>query len=115
MLEYVRDLVDGGVGIRVLRWKTDRGGQTWVVDRKGSGDRNGNGRRPFVVGGEAVGEDDQRRTFDFLKDRGSLEFGGNTMNVDKAAKALFTAEKWFWTAEREDDGTRLLKSTPLKF
>jgi hypothetical protein len=112
MLEYVKDLMDGGVGIRVLRWKTDWGGQTWVMDERRNERKEGSERRPFVVGGEAVGGNDKSRSFDFMKDRGIMEFGGNSMKVDKAAKTLFTAEKWRWTAEKEDDGMRLPKTSP---
>jgi hypothetical protein len=110
-LEYIKDCVDTGVGIKIARWRSDRVGQTWVVTEE-KGERR---RRPFVVGGEAVG-DGEGRSFDFTKDRRSMEFGGNSMNVDKAAKALFTAEKWFWTSEREDEGMRLPTTSPsLKF
>ena len=120
MLDYVGGMVEGGVGMRVMRWKTDRGGQSWASVKKvnmvGHEAQSRNERRPFVVGGEAVGEDDKGKTFDFMKDRGSMEFGGSSMNVDKAAKALFTAENWVWTTEREDDGMRLPKTSPsLKF
>ena len=111
-LEYIKDCVDTGVGIKIARWRSDRVGQTWVAERKGKG----KGRRPFLVSGEAVSEEDRGRSFDFTKDRGSMEFGGSSMNVDKAAKAMFTAEKWCWTSEREDEGVKLPKTSPsLKF
>lgn len=114
-LEYIRDCVDTGIGIKVLRWKTDRGSQSWVADRKRD-DVSGGGRRPFVVGGEAVGEENGGRYFDFTKSRSIMEFGSNSINVDSAAKAMFTAEKWCWSAEREDDGMKLPKTSPsLKF
>ena len=116
MLDYVKDLVDGGVGIKVQRWKTDRLGHSWAANKNGVGTHKRNEQRPFVVCGEAVGEDDKGRTFSFMKDRESMEFGGSGMNLDKAAKALFTAERRVWTAERDDDVMRLPKTSPsLKF
>ena len=110
-LEYIRECVDQGIGIRGLRWKTDRAGQSWVVEKENGAE---NGRRPFLVGEEAFGE--EGRTFDFVRERGGIEFGGNSLNVDKAAKSMFMAEKWCWTADMEDDGKRLPKTSPsLKF
>ena len=111
--------MDTGVGIKVMRWKTDRGCQSWVMHKErggGNGVDNGRERRPFVVGDEAVGESEVKG-FDFLRARGGgMEFGGNSLNVDKAAKAMFTAEKWRWTAEREVDEMKLPKTSPsLKF
>ena len=117
-LEYIKDCLDTGIGINVLRWKMDRGSQTWFVDKRkddGSGNRTP-ARRPFIVGSEPVGEEKEGRYFDFTMHRGVMEFGGNSMNVDKSAKTMFTAERWSWTAETQDDGMRLPKTSPsLKF
>ena len=74
------------------------------------------GRGLLWVGGEAVGEENEQGYFDFTKSRSSMEFGGNSINVDKAAKAMFTADQWRWSADSEDDGMRLPKTSPsLKF
>jgi hypothetical protein len=111
-LEYIRDCMDTGIGIKVMRWKTDRASQTWIPSKPTT---NGNGRRPFTVGGEAVGED-SARTFDFTKSRSDIEFGASSLNVDKSAKSMFTADRWNWTAEKDGEGSRPLRTSPsLKF
>jgi hypothetical protein len=112
-LEYIRDCVDTGISIKVTRWKSDRSSQTWIMPK--TSNANGNRRKPFTVGGEAVGEE-SARSFDFTKARSEMEFGANTFNVDKSAKKLFASEKWVWTVEREEESTRLPKSSPsLRF
>jgi hypothetical protein len=113
MLDYVKILTDGSVGIRISTWKKDRAAQSWIIGKKGKESRSE--RRPFVVGGEAVGEDDQPRVFDFTQlSSSSLMWNEKSLNsnYDTAAKNLFTAQKWCWTAETEADGRGLPKNSP---
>jgi hypothetical protein len=111
MLEYIEAILMTAVGLGGPRWKTDRMEETWAVERKKNGGEKRSARKPFVVNGEAAGEDERGRTFVFTE---AMMFAN-----DKAAKALFTAEKWNWSKENEDSdgGIRFsAKSTPsLKF
>lgn len=107
-LDYIKDCFDA-IGINPMRWKTDRATQTWIPQTPSKS----NGKRPFVVGGDAVGQENIR-SFDFSKARSSLQFGSNSLDTDKSAKNLFTAETWVWTQGQEAESSRLLK-TSLKW
>ena len=112
-LEYIRDCIDAGIGIKVARWKMDRSSQTWIIPK--SSNANGNRRKPFTVGDHAVGEE-SARSFEFTTARSEMEFGANMFNADKSAKKLFTAERWTWTFEKEQESTSLPKTSPsLRF
>lgn len=106
-LRYIKDCMDTGLGIKTMLWRSDRASQTWISSKLISG----NGKKPFMVAGEAVG--DKGNFFDFTKADSRTELGGNSFNTDKLAKALFTADKRKWTLEKGEESIRL-KST-LKF
>jgi hypothetical protein len=105
-LRYIKDCMDTGIGIKVMLWKSDRAIQTWISSKP----THGKGRKPFVVAGEAVGE--QGGFFDFTN-VGPMELGANAFNTDKTAKTLFTADRRKWTLEKGEESTRLKSS--LKF
>jgi hypothetical protein len=102
-LDYIRDCIDTGVGIKVMRWRSDRAAHTWIAPEP----TTGKGRKPFIVGGE-----DNMKTFDFTKSKSAMEMGANSFNVDQSAKSMFTAEKWIWTPEKEEENPRLVKTWP---
>jgi hypothetical protein len=104
-LDYIRICIDYGIGIKVTRWKTDRATQTWITPKPTSG----KGRKPFRVGDEL-----DVPCFDFAKAKPAIELAANTFNADHLAKTLFTAKRWIWTPEQENDNPRLLTPS-LKF
>jgi len=62
-----------------------------------------------VVGGEIVGE--KIRVFDFTASFSEVAAGSwDRSHTDEAAKRLFTAEKWVWTPEKEEESDRLRPS-----
>jgi hypothetical protein len=104
-LEYIRDCIDTGIGIKVMRWRADRPSQTWLTAKP----TTGRGRKPF-----AVGDEENIKTFDFTKSRSGMELGPNSFNADKSAQSLFTAKKWIWTQELVEENTRPSRPT-LKY
>jgi hypothetical protein len=106
-LRYIKDCFDTGIGIKLAVWRTDMAAQTWIPSKLS----NGKGRKPFIVGGEVVGEN--ATSFDFTKAGSIMELGSSSFSSDKSAKALFTAEKRKWTLEKGEESIRL-RST-LKF
>jgi hypothetical protein len=104
-LEYIRDCIDTGIGIKVMRWRADRAAHSWISPKPTAG----RGRKPFVIADE---EDVQ--TFDFAKSRSGMELGANSFNADSSAKNMFTAKKWIWTPDREEEIPRSSRPS-LKF
>jgi hypothetical protein len=104
-LEYIRDCIDTGIGIKVMRWRADRAAHSWIFPKPTAGRE----RKPFVIGDE---EDVQ--TFDFAKSRSGMELGANSFNADSSAKNMFTAKKWVWTPDREEEIPRSSRPS-LKF
>ncbi|KAK6610991.1 hydroxyproline-rich glycoprotein [Botrytis cinerea] len=99
-LSYIKDCVDGGIGIKSQLWKTERSNQTWIP----SPSTNTSNKKAFVVGGKAVGDDRPEKLFDFKSlNREDLTSGGRSLGVDKAAKKLFLADKWDWIREVETE------------
>jgi hypothetical protein len=105
IIEYIKDCIDTGVGIKAQRWNTDRPTQTWVPPKVTRS-------QPFTVGNRSTDEETSK-TFEFSTARSGVEFGG--LNVDKSAKHMFTANQWIWVSDEE--GTlRLPRTTPsLKY
>lgn len=89
-----------------MRWRVDRAGQSWILPKQVNGNK---GRKPFVVG-----EEDDVDSFDFTKPRPGMEMGPNSFNADVSAKTLFTAKKWIWTINKEDEALRPSRPT-LKY
>jgi len=108
-LDFIRDCFDTGIGINPMRWKTDRASQTWISEKPSKG----RGGKAFTVGGEVVGED-AFQPFDFTTSKTGMEFGPNSLDTAKVAKTLFTANSWTWTSSKEEESSRLLK-TSLKW
>jgi hypothetical protein len=102
-LDYIKDCFDV-IGINPMRWKTDRAMQTWIATKS----PKENERRPFVVGGEAIGQ--EVKSFDFTKAKSMLQFGSSSLDTDKSAKQLFTAGSWIWQA-KDEESSRLLKTS----
>jgi hypothetical protein len=69
---------------------------------------------PFIVGGNVIDDEENVRIFDFTKSRSSMQFGASSLDTEKSAKMLFTADKWTWTAGKQEESSRLLK-TGLKW
>lgn len=95
-LEYIRDCIDTGIGIKAMRWKQDRPAHTWIPSKLNTG----RGRKPFTVGDE---EDVQ--AFNFMKARTGMELGAHSFNADNSAKSMFTAKKWIWTPDQDEQAT----------
>lgn len=93
-LEYIRDCIDTGIGIKVMRWRSDRAAHSWIASKPA----NGKVRKPFMVG-----EEEDVAGFDFTKSRSGMELGPNSFNADKSAKSLFTAKNWMWTSSKEEN------------
>ncbi|KAM0195477.1 hypothetical protein ACHAPC_000673 [Botrytis cinerea] len=113
-LSYIKDCVDGGIGIKSQLWKTERSNQTWIP----SPSTNTSNKKAFVVGGKAVGDDRPEKLFDFKSlNREDLTSGGRSLGVDKAAKKLFLADKWDWIreVETEKEKERMSKSSFFRF
>jgi hypothetical protein len=109
-LAAIQSCIDTGVGIKLMRWKIDRAAETWIIPTRTSE----RGRKPFMVGSEM--EEDNSRSFDFTKSRSSMELGASGLNVDRLARALFTAQKWIWTNEGEEENlSGNTSKTSLKF
>lgn len=104
-LEYIRDCIDTGIGIKVMLWRADRAAHTWIPSKP----INGRGIKPFVIGEEVDGE-----TFNFTKSRSGMELGAHSFNADRSAKSMFTAKKWTWTSSKEEDIIRSSRPS-LKF
>lgn len=102
-LDYIKDCVDTGIGINPLRWKTDRAAQTWVPIKDPQGYR----KKPFIIGDKSV--NDPKINFDFTKARSTMQFGANSLDTDKSAKSLFTAETRTWTGKEAN--SELMKSS----
>ncbi|QSZ35015.1 hypothetical protein DSL72_007877 [Monilinia vaccinii-corymbosi] len=114
-LDYIKDCLDGGVGIKVQLWKTERSTQTWIPH---SSTDNRSTRKVFAVGGKAVGDENQEKLFDFKNlSREDLMLGGRALGVERAAKKLFLAEKWNWVreVETEKEKERMSKSSFFRF
>ncbi|KAB8300115.1 hypothetical protein EYC80_000345 [Monilinia laxa] len=114
-LDYINDCIDGGVGIKVQLWKTERSTQTWIPN---SPIENNSTKKAFVVAGKAVGDETPERVFDFKNlSREDLMLGARALGVDRTAKKLFLAEKWNWTreVETEKEKERMSKSSFFKF
>lgn len=110
-LDYIKDCLDNGISIRVKPWKTLRSTQTWIPSPSIV---RTNTKKPFVVGGKAVGDQEQEKFFDFKSlSKEDLMFGGKSFGVDNAAKKLFLAEKWNWVreVETEKEKERMSKSS----
>jgi hypothetical protein len=90
-----------------MRWKTDRAAQTWVSLKE----PKSNSRKPFIVGGKAV--DELKNSFDFTKAKSTMQFGANSLDTDKSAKSLFTAETRTWSSGQEES-SKVLR-TALKW
>jgi len=103
-LKYVQDCIQQGAGIRINLWRADRAAHTWNISQSTPGSKE-----PFVVGGEIVGE--KIRVFDFTASFSEVAAGSwDRSHTDEAAKRLFTAEKWVWTPEKEEESDRLRPS-----
>ncbi|KAF7957785.1 hypothetical protein EAE96_003355 [Botrytis aclada] len=112
-LSYIKDCIDGGIGIKSKLWKTERSNQTWI-----SSPSTDISKKAFVVGGKAVGDDRPEKFFDFKSlNREDLTSGGRSLGVDKAAKRLFLADKWDWIreVETEKEKERMAKSSFFRF
>jgi hypothetical protein len=97
-LEYIRDCIDTGIGIKFMRWRTDRAAHTWFRPKP----TTGRSRKPFVMGDE-----DNIDTFDFAKSKSGMELGASSFNVDNSAKSMFAAKRWTWTpAAVEEENSR---------
>ncbi|KAF7904419.1 hypothetical protein EAF00_001753 [Botryotinia globosa] len=113
-LSYIKDCIDGGIGIKTKFWKTERSSQTWIP----SPSTNNSNKKAFVVGGKAVGDDRPENFFDFKSlNSQDLTSGGRSLGVDKAAKKLFLADKWDWIreVETEKEKERMSKSSYFRF
>ncbi|KAF7907382.1 uncharacterized protein EAF01_004969 [Botrytis porri] len=113
-LSYIKDCIDGGIGIKSQFWKTERSNQTWIP----SPSTSTSNKKAFVVGGKAVGDDGPEKFFDFKNlNREDLTSGGRSLGVDKAAKKLFLADKWDWIreVETEKEKERMSKSSFFRF
>ena len=100
-LKYVYDCIQQGAGIKINIWRTDRAAHTWIIPQSTPGKK-----LPFVVGGEPVG--DNKKIFDFTAASSEGAMGNwDRSHTDEAAKLLFTAEKWVWTPEKEEESNRL--------
>ncbi|KAF7955125.1 uncharacterized protein EAE97_000384 [Botrytis byssoidea] len=113
-LSYIKDCIDGGIGIKSKFWKTERSSQTWIP----SPSTNNSNKKAFVVGGKEVGDDKPENFFDFKSlNREDLTSGGRSLGVDKAAKKLFLADKWDWIreVETEKEKERMSKSSYFRF
>ena len=106
-LDYIKDCLDTGVGINPMRWKTDRAAQTWIPFK----DLKRNNKKHFVVGGNVV--DETKNHFDFIKARSMMQFGMYSLDTEKSAKSLFTAETCIWTSGQEES-SKVLR-TALKW
>ncbi|CAD6439867.1 57ef8ea7-b8c8-4c50-9bd9-81113f3f826a [Sclerotinia trifoliorum] len=107
-LDYIKECMDAGIGIKVQLWKTERSTQTWIPSPSAN---NGNAKKAFVVGGMAVGEEREGKFFDFKSlSRDDLTLGARSLGVEKAAKKLFLAEKWDWVREVETEKEKEMMS-----
>ncbi|TVY58316.1 hypothetical protein LCER1_G000514 [Lachnellula cervina] len=109
-LDYIKNCIETGVGIKFGRSKTD-----WVNDSWSTSSSTASKKKAFWVGGGNGDEVDvaggKPNTFDFSSVKSRAAWGSNDLGADKSAKALFTAEKWSWIREQESEN-RMLKSTP---
>lgn len=103
-LKYVHDCIEQGSGMKIKLWKTDRAGHSWIIPKSTPGNK-----KPFVVGGEVVGE--KMRVFDFPTISSDIDINSwDKSHTEEAAKVLFSAEKWIWTPEKEEESNRLVPS-----
>ncbi|ESZ99398.1 hypothetical protein SBOR_0160 [Sclerotinia borealis F-4128] len=114
-LDYIKECLDNGIGIKVKFWKTERSTQTWIPR---SSTNTSSTKKAFVVEGKALGDEKPENFFDFRSlSREDLMFGGKALGVDRAAKKLFLAEKWDWIrdVETEKERERMSKSSVFRF
>jgi hypothetical protein len=90
-LDYIKNCIDAGVGVRLQAFKTEDPNEAWIPKVQLR-------KKAFVVGGEDVAA--SKKGFDFVKARNGDMDG--MIGEGKKAKALFTAVEWSWIAEPQD-------------
>jgi hypothetical protein len=117
ILEYVKACIEAGVGVRFGRKKGDWLQDAWSLKPLANNESN---RKPFYVGtghGELVDvSGEEAKLFDFARipPKGTWALG-NGLGIERAAKGLFTAERWNWIKEQGQSESALKGnfSTPL--
>ncbi|KAG9243295.1 hypothetical protein BJ878DRAFT_125725 [Calycina marina] len=108
-LKYVYDCIQKGAGMKITSWKNDRSEHSWMVPRSIPSNKS----TPFVVGNEIVGEG--YTVFDFTKaSSGADTRNWERSNSDRVAKLLFTARRWIWSPEKEEE-SKILRPNGLAF
>ncbi|TVY76167.1 hypothetical protein LSUE1_G005558 [Lachnellula suecica] len=108
-LDYIKSCIETGVGVKFGRSKSD-----WVNDSWSKSSATGEKKAFWVSGADGEEVDvagKKTEIFDFKEVKGKAGWGVNDIGGEKAAKALFLAERWNWIRE-QDSEFRMLKSTP---
>lgn len=114
-LDFIQSCIDTGIGIKTMRWKSDRAAQTWIH----TAPPNNSTKKPFIVGDKTI-SDEPIETVRFSALVSGMDpadlFGSSSLMADKLARKLFTAETVIsWSNEDlqdKNEDTRLSRTTP---
>jgi hypothetical protein len=116
ILEYVKACIEAGVGVRFGRKKGDWLHDAWSLKPEPNAELD---RKPFYVGtghGDVDVTSEGGVFFDFARIPPKGTWGlSNDLGIERAAKKMFTAERWNWVKEYSQSESSLKGSfsTPL--
>lgn len=111
-LDYIKTCMEIGIGVKFGRSRGDWTNNAWRETRKSRSEKqafwvtNEDGEQ-VDVGGEKT------RSFNFAMVNPRATWGINDIGGERSARSLFTAEKWNWIREPEDN-EKALKSRFMK-